>query len=222
MRKFVIFLLVVGAGYWVYKNPEETRRKAGTALKTAGTYIYNLSNKWLTEDRSHESASFVPTEPSLNELAEEVYVLKQPLSYTSSTGPAFIPAGAELRKVGEGNGRLVLSHDGGQVVVEAHQVTRDPMEAVAIRKRTAQTHNHAVSQGLARLQTELNQVLAEITTTKKELADLEKRDAAARAMGRPIHMKTSTDFVRTKLVRLEGRASELRTEMTASPRSASN
>jgi len=213
MRRLVIFLLVVGAAYWVYKNPDESRMKVGQATRAAGTYIYNLSNKLLAHESDAKPASFVNSEPALQDLPSDVFVLKESVPNMSSTGAPFIAAGTELRKVGEGNGKFVLSHPDGQVVVDASKLTQDPVEVVTIRKRVAQVVNTRVSQSHSKLEHELSQVNAEIQATKIELLNIQKRDALAKAQGRAIHMKTSEDFVRTKLVRLEGRAADLRAQI---------
>ncbi|MFZ4766728.1 MAG: hypothetical protein ACOYMN_17385 [Roseimicrobium sp.] len=199
MRKSIIILLVAGAAFWMFQHPNELRLYSGQVFRSASFFLTKYANEFAPiEEKQLDRIELEPPPP------EGVYCIRQAIRFSSVAGAVTIlPVGAEARKIGEGNGKLVLTDGTGQAIVDSSLVTRDPLEIQALREqhtsRTMQVASHHQTQSLGTISV----LDAKISSLQAELKQALEREAFCKARGIASGMGTSPDFIRSELMRYE-------------------
>jgi hypothetical protein len=203
MRKLLLLIIVAAAGIWMFQHPETLRSKSTQVFAELSQYFASLAG--------NPAPVTLESAPAA-ELPNGVYCLTQAVRFTSAADSTLVPAGALVRKTGEGNGKVVVTSEMGSALVDATALTRDP---VLVGRFTAEINSReknfeGASQSASKRR--LSEIDAQLASLKEELESIQRRDREARRLGRKITFATSEAFVRSTITKME----RLRLELLAS------
>jgi hypothetical protein len=172
--------------------------------------FYSLADKWAPQAGEVAPRVLLP-------LPEGIYVLRDTLPTTSDSGANLMSLGTEVRIVGEGNGKLVLTDGIDRVLVERSMITKDPKEAYELKQKAAKLKSMLTSESRTALQHRLDGVIADIKRLESELRIVQQRDAVAKANGTAVKLGTDAGFLQVQITREEAKAVVLRQQLHALP-----
>lgn len=216
MRKTLLVLLLAMAVIWMFKHPDDLKRYSSSALRSASQYLASLADdapaapsKAGSQDQADGGAPPGSPPPPAPPLPEDVYYLLQPVRFTSASGSTLHPAGTPVRRTGGGNGKLMVTDESGNAVVEPSVLTRDPEVIARLAHRTAEDFAARTSSENSKITQQIQEIDAKLVSLKSELNAILERDALARKQGRKVVFATSEAFVRSNITMLEKRRAEL-------------
>jgi hypothetical protein len=167
MKKILVALILLCAGYWAAVNQEKLKSWWQSAQSSAGDRFEHP----LSEDENSGAPDKVPSStpapspphtpqptvattpppapsptsapPSLPALETGVFYTRERVSQMTDAGIAAIPERTKVRQVGEQDGMLIVEAAGKRVTVSRDKLTNDPAEVAALLKE-----NEAQAQAL--------------------------------------------------------------------------
>ena len=209
MRKFLLLLVFIGlvTFIWAYKYPDNFSSVTGNLSRYVGEKLLHLSNQNLKETVA----------PKLAPVPEGLFVLTERINIPFASGGGFLEVGTEVRKVGEGNGKIVISDGVRQLIVDGSKITRDAYEIRALKQRQLENANAMARQAREQAAENIRLVEAKIASTRNELAMSELQEKQARASGNPTPYGVNSSFLRNTLIRLETEKKKLEAQATGRP-----
>ena len=198
MKTLLVILILLAAVVWGYKNPDQVEDyyKAGTDQVRA----------WFFPEEAQVAAVFSYDPPP-----EGIYYTREVIYATTASGQRVIGTGSQVRKIGEGNERIMVDYKGERIIVELAKLTREPREINELKRRGMAEIAEANSKQVRSLDNQLEALDRKIDQHKAELAAAEKREQIEKARGRVVSsMVTSSAFIRNQLVSLETQRATLR------------
>lgn len=200
--RIVIWLLVAAALVWIWQNPDQVRTFGEKAQQWIGSQSRAVADKLAPQPGSQDKEGAAPSAPAM---AEGIYVLKQNFTFAGTGGSISWRAGTELREVGRGNGKSVVTDGVNQTSVDSSALTREPTEIAAVREQIRKQAEENMRQNVHAIELELREIDAKIPTLQAEL----KRIQMVKLRGGPPQFGTDENFLHLSIQRLEARKSTL-------------
>lgn len=223
MRKTIIVLLLAMAVIWMFQHPDDLRSYSGKVSRWAGDAFTRLADQWSPKPKKEAEPwrSPPPDPPQIDSIAlpppEGFYCLRQPVRFAFPGGSQVIAAGSEVRMIGQGNGKVVLTDGVGQVTVDVSVVTRDPVEIHALKHQHLVAERQMAAASLAQKQQMIREIDTKLGNLRHELKVVTEKENIARLQGRSPGLGTSPDFIRATIARLERQKMALQAEASPAP-----
>ena len=213
MRRLLLILAVTAAVVGMFKYPDEVRAKTSAACAKISEFFASLAGE--KGRAASQTTAPVP-------MGDGIYCLTKPTLFTHAGGSTLQPAGALVRKKGEGGGgKLLVTDEVGNAVVEASALTRDP-SAVSRMTESARAAAPASAQSTPAIDAEtakqrIKEIDAKLQSLRTELANIQVRDQNAARWGRKVVFATNQTFVQSTIHTLEQQKAQLMGISTSPP-----
>jgi hypothetical protein len=194
MRKLLLLIIVAAAGIWMFQHPETLRSKSTQVFAKISQYFASLAGT--------PAPAALDSAPAAD-LPNGVYCLTQPVRFTSAADSTLVPAGALVRKTGEGNGKMVVTTEMGSALVDASLLTRDPVLVARLTGEIISRDKGVEGASHSATKRRLSEIDAQLASLREELQSIQRRDREARKFGRKVTFATSEAFVRSTITKME-------------------
>lgn len=227
MRKTLIVLVIAVIGYWAYQHPDEVKQHSTKFFRSASQFFASLAGDKTKPDENSTSfpgttqvvdgSGNPQTRPVMSVPPEGVYYLLQPVRVTSNSGSTLLPAGAWVKKAGEGNGKILITDGTGNAMVDTTMLTRDPAAINALAQRTQAEARSRMTAENAKVQQLIQEIDAKLSALRIELHSIRERDLLAAKTGTKVTFATTENFVQSNITMLEKRKAELLKQLPPPP-----
>ena len=221
MKFLLVIMLFTGACIYGYRNKE--------LVEKAATHLYQDLTGATPPTAGREAVVSVaqdPGPPAISPPAEPVVTLAKDEYYTrdnvrAQSGDSWIalPKGTSVRKIGEGNGRFVVECARGRVIIDAAQLTRDPVliaslvrpEPPVFNLAAAAAQRKSLALRIQALAVKIDKINAEIT------AEDSKRQMAWKTPKNDELLRGNHLFLTNEITRLQHEKDDLTVKMESIP-----
>lgn len=206
MKKLLLFLTLAAAALWWWQNPEVVHTYAAKAAHKTGMFLLNLY------DKPAEASVDVQKTPQAVTVPSGVYYTRDRVTLTLDGSTRVVEKGAQVRKIGEGNGKFLVEDAVGRFSIEPHVLTQDGNEVgYIVQKAAVDSARNATAIQTRNLQAQIEEIDHKLVQLGRELQQAEAIQSAANLSdNRPKNMTTPPGFLRNEILRKEKERTELR------------
>jgi hypothetical protein len=204
VKKLLILVLILLPVIWWSRDPQAARLQTAQCLRLIAVKSVGFA------DKLDPPPPVDPDEALAASLPEGVYLLRQDVTAKFQPVPGIIVKGSQVRVLGEGNGKKIITDGIREAVIDADLLTREPAEVGELTKVAQAERDAQLSRQRAELKASLAQVQSKIESFKLELDAVRLRDSQSRESGKKNpQYGTQAEFLLTEIRRQEGFRDEL-------------